>query len=144
MNIVRVYLLQDNDHTKSFGLAMIRIGIGAVFMYLGLHKLLGGHELWQQLGTSMSYVGIHFWPELWGFLAAITEFFGGLLFATGFMTRAAAFFLSIVMFVATIFLLANGKDFAVVAQPLTLLITFMAFVVMGAGRYSLDYKLYRQ
>jgi RNA polymerase sigma-70 factor (ECF subfamily) len=39
----------------------------------------------------MSFLGITFWPVLWGFMAAMSETLGGALLAAGFLTRLAAF-----------------------------------------------------
>jgi hypothetical protein len=39
---------------------------------------MGGVQSWQWLGSQMSHVGITFAPQFWGFLAAASEFFGGI------------------------------------------------------------------
>lgn len=143
LNIVKLYILHDDDRSKSLGLLFIRLAIGALFVWFGGTKLLGGPQGWQWLGSKMGLIGIHFWPTFWGFLAAATEFFGGLCFMFGFGTRVASFFLSCVMFIATLTLITDGKPFTEFSYPLSLLVIFYAFILMGAGRYSFDYKMRR-
>jgi putative oxidoreductase len=116
----------------------MRIGIGLIMFGHGVPKLLMGVPIWEQLGTFVNPLGIYFLPIMWGFLGACTEFFGGLMLASGFLTRIASLALSIMMFVAFIWHLDRGDSFAQSGHPLALLFVFIAFFVIGAGKYSLD------
>ncbi|HEX3384677.1 MAG TPA: DoxX family protein, partial [Mucilaginibacter sp.] len=69
-------LFSNLGNYKNFGLLIIRIGLGILFIYHGLPKLLGGPTKWEHVGTATASVGIHFLPMLWGLLAAATETFG--------------------------------------------------------------------
>ena len=104
----------------------------------GLPKIMGGTEKWEWLGEQMSLLGITFFPVAWGFLAALTETLGGLLLIIGFYTRAAAFFLLGVMFVATVFHLKSGHDFSQTAHSLALGSVFLALIFLGSGKYGID------
>lgn len=68
-------LLGNLSNYKNLGLLIIRIGLGIMFIYHGYPKLMGGTESWKHLGDSMKYVGIHFWPMIWGLLAASYRMF---------------------------------------------------------------------
>ena len=126
--------------TIDFGLLIMRIGIGFSFVFLhGLPKLMGGPVRWTLLGRSMNYLGIYFLPEVWGFLATLIELVGGLLLISGLYTRISAFFMTIVMIVATVYHIANGNSIGIVSHPVEIGIFLMGLTVAGPGRISLDY-----
>jgi len=120
----------------------MRVGIGFAFVLLhGLPKLTGGPSQWVLTGRSMNYLGIYFLPMIWGLLAALTEFIGGLLLISGLFTRITAFFMTIVMIIATIYQISNGSSVAMVSHPLEIGIFLMGLTVTGPGRISLDYLI---
>ena len=82
-------------------------------------------------------------PTLFGWMAAISEFFGGILLALGLATRPAAFLLACTMFTAAF--LAHAKDNFARREP-SLLFLFIAvlFLLTGAGRYGVDALLRRR
>lgn len=88
------------DEHRDKGILMLRIGIGVMFMCHGFPKLTGGPEVWTKLGGAMSAIGIHFAPAFMGFMAAASEFGGGLLLILGLLTRPACFFLLTTMVAA--------------------------------------------
>ncbi len=123
------------------GLLVLRIGIGTSMFFHGLPKIMGGVETWTWLGSSMSIVGINFAPTFWGFLAAFTEAFGGLLFALGLVYRPITIMLTGMMGMAMLSHISKGDNFMVYSHALELMIVFMAMFIAGPGRYSLDKKL---
>ena len=68
---------------RNVGLLIIRVGLGVSFVLHGYPKLAGGPELWGKLGGAMGTLGIDFVPTLWGLVAALTEFGGGILVIFG-------------------------------------------------------------
>lgn len=136
MNVLKCKYPQDA------GLFIIRVGLGLIFMKHGFPKLMGGSESWQWLGSQMSYVGITFAPQFWGFLAAAAEFFGGICLVVGYRTQLASFFLACVMFVATVMHYSIGDQFGVLAQPLSLLVVFIGLMIAGGGMYTLERYIY--
>lgn len=81
-------------------------------------------------------------PTVFAWLAALTEFLGGLLLAAGLLTRPAAFFLAGNMFVAAFLAHANdpfwaaggaNKEFA-----LLYCVPFVMFIFTGGGRFAVD------
>ncbi len=118
-----------------FGLLVLRIGIGTMFMFHGYPKLMGGVESWESLGRAMSYLGINFLPILWGFLASIAEFFGGLCIALGLFFKIANTFLFITMSVAVIMHLSRGDGLNTASHAIEMGILFFCLVFIGPGRY---------
>src|SRR3954464_6259587 len=94
-----------------FGLLVLRLGIGAMMIWHGYPKLLGGTAGWTKLGGSMAAFGMHDFPTFWGFMAAFAEAIGGLLFLAGFLFRPAALLL------LTTMLVASMHHFGALKQP---------------------------
>ena len=80
------------DKYRDIGLLILRVGIGIMFVLHGLPKLISGSETWTMLGGSMKALGLGFAPTAWGFMAALSEFAGGILLTLGFFFRPACFF----------------------------------------------------
>ncbi len=123
------------------GWLLLRVGIGISIFLHGFPKITGGTELWTAIGSSIGVFGINFAPAFWGFLAAVAESVGGLLFALGLFFRPAAVMLTGTMTVALATHLAAGDDFMIYGHALDLLIVFAASILIGAGKYSFDAKL---
>src|ERR1700753_480185 len=96
-------LLSSLNRYKNLGLLILRIGLGILFIYHGLPKLLGGPENWEKLGTAAGAVGIHFLPIFWGFLCAVTETIGGILVVVGLAFRPACLLMTVNLIVAAAF-----------------------------------------
>ncbi len=113
-----------------------------MFMFHGYSKVLGGPESWTRLGGAMTVVGINFIPVFWGFMAALSEFGGGLLLALGLFTRSASFFLMMTMIVATLMHISNGDSFGRFSHALEAAILFFSLLLIGPGKISLDTRLF--
>ena len=126
------------------GLLVLRVGIGVIFIFHGLPKLMGGVETWTQLGSTMSVMGITFAPAFWGFMAAAAEVGGGLFIIFGLLHRLVALMLIFTMVVALLVHVSAGDPFAVYSNALKALVVFVALAISGPGVYSLDYKFFRK
>lgn len=132
-------LTQWNKH-RHIGLLILRIGIGVMFMIHGYPKLMGGPETWAKIGSAMQALGVDFVPTFMGFMAAISEFGGGLLIIFGLFMRPACFFLLMTMVVATAVHLKKGDPFSFYSHPLEAGILFFSLLFIGPGKISLDHK----
>ncbi len=126
------------DRHRDYGLLIIRVGVGAVFMVHGWPKITGGMEMWAGLGGAMGALGIGFAPALWGFMAAASEFVGGLLLMLGLLARPAALFMLFTMVVATVMQITGGDGFTAFSHPLKLVFVFAGLLLTGPGKYSID------
>lgn len=125
---------------KNFGLLIIRVGLGIMFIFHGYPKLLGGVAMWEQLGSSTKYVGIHFLPAVWGFLCAATETFGGFLLVIGLAFRPVCFLLVINLVVAALSQFGQHEGLMGAAHAIEDAVMFAGLLFLGPGRYSVDRK----
>lgn len=119
-------------------LLLMRIGIGTMMILHGYPKLLAGKELWTKLGSNMTHIGITAYPEIWGFLASVSETIGGLLILIGFFFRPAAFFILFTMFIASMSHIYKDGNIKGAYEAIELASVFIGFFIMGPGKYSID------
>jgi len=121
-----------------WGLLLLRVGLGAAFIAHGVPKLLGGPETWAALGGAMTNLGVHFAPAVWGLAAACSEAGGGLLLALGLLFRPACVAMLATMLVALAMHFGKGDPFLVYSHALEDAVVFLALLLTGPGRLSLD------
>jgi putative oxidoreductase len=127
---------------KDWGLLLMRIGIGAMFVVYGFPKLVGGPEKWAEIGGAMSVIGVTVYPKVWGFLAALAECGGGVCLIFGLAFRFACLSMAFTMGIAAAMLLLKAKTgFLAASHALDMLIVFVGLLFTGAGRISLAEKL---
>ncbi|QDV09569.1 Putative oxidoreductase MhqP [Planctomycetes bacterium Poly30] len=121
------------------GLLSLRLLTGAVFVFHGSQKLFGAFGGYGIEGTSgwMASIGIPF-PTLSTYLAGGAEFFGGLAFLTGILTRLASLPVAFAMLVGA-FTAHTGFDATQggMEYPLVLAAAAVALGLTGPGRISL-------
>lgn len=125
---------------RDVGLLVLRIGIGTMFLYHGAPKIFGGPEKWGKVGMAMASVGLHFFPVFWGFMAAFSEFFGGICIILGLFFRPACILLAITMTIAASMHLNRGDGLAVASHAIEDGIVFLSLILIGPGKYSFDKK----
>lgn len=135
-------MIFNNLHKyKDEGLLFLRLGMGAMMIYHGAPKIMGGVEGWVKVGAAMKFIGITFAPAFWGFMAAFSEFVGGIMIMLGLGTRLASMLLTVTMAVAVTMKLATGGGLFGASQALENGIVYISLLISGPGIYSLDHKL---
>lgn len=137
-------LFNLSNRFRNLGLLFLRVGMGGMFMFHGAPKLFGGPEVWEKVGMAMGSVGITFLPVFWGFMAAISEFFGGFFLVLGLFVRPACLLLTITMGVATMMHLGKGDGLKGASHALEAAIVFASLFLIGPGSHSIDERLSRK
>ncbi len=136
----KIFLTQD-----SFGLFILRICIGLMFMTHGSQKLFGAFGGSGIVGTANLFSGMGLPnPTLQAYLAGGSEFFGGLFLTLGLLTRLAVFPPLVVMIVAItkvhwvhgFFMQKGGFEY-----PLMIVGALVALLSLGGGKFSVDRKI---
>jgi putative oxidoreductase len=125
---------------RDAGLLILRIGLGIAFLIHGLPKLTGGPKVWKGVGTAMGNLGIDQFPEVWGFLAAVTEGIGGVLLILGAFYRPVCLLLCFTMIVATcqLTLGSDKPEYKLYSHPLKMAVVFFGLAFIGPGKFSVD------
>jgi putative oxidoreductase len=123
------------------GLVVIRVGLGAMFMFHGLPKLLGGPEMWAKVGSAIGNFGISFYPAFWGFMSGVAEFGGGVCLILGIVFRPAMALLILNLAVAASSHFARGQGLGGASHAIEDGIVFLGLLLIGPGRYRLDRRL---
>jgi len=127
----------SNNSSRSWGLAVLRVVAGTVFLMHGQQKLFhfGLHGVSGLLGS----LGIPL-PVFFAVVLTAVEFLGGIALILGIATRLAAALLAIDMIVAILKVHLKNGFFAPtgVELPLTLLAAVLCLALSGAGAASVD------
>jgi putative oxidoreductase len=120
---------------RDVGLLILRVGIGAAFIAHGWPKLMGGRAAWEGIGSTVHAPA----PLVAGLIAALIEFGGGILFAAGALFRVVSLLLFLQMCVALFgYHLPHHDPYPVYSNALQMAVVFLAFIIIGPGRYSVD------
>ena len=132
------------------GLLILRVSVGLYIAAHGWGKLHPAPGAW---GPPEGFVGMTGGmgftpPVLFAWLATLTEFAGGLLLALGLLTRWACVALIFNMGVAAFVAHADAPwvgtgEGPAKEQAMLYMFPFIAFLFMGAGRFSVDALLRR-
>ena len=128
------------ERLQPLALLVMRLTLGAIMVVHGSQKVFGGLHQFAQAVHGMGM------PAWLAYVAAFTEFLGGLMILAGFFTRFAALAVCIDLIVAIWkvhlhqgMLIANGKvgyEFALSAATIA-----FALIFFGGGPISLDHAI---
>ena len=118
----------------STGLLLLRLVAGLAFIFHG----------WGKIQAPFSWMGPEGPPGILQFLAAISEFGGGILWILGLLTPLASLGILFTMLGALFIAhLPNGDPFIGGYElPLVYLVVAVLFLLAGPGRFSLDERLF--
>lgn len=133
--------------TKSYTNTALLLGRAATgFLMVKLHgwsKLMAGTDRWEGLGSKLAQtIGLDFMSIPLGFMASFAESIAAILLILGLTTRPAAFLLAFTMLIASIKKLEGGLKAA--ELPLLFLLLSLIILLCGAGKYSLDHRIFRK
>ncbi len=128
---------QLSEKLTPIGLLWLRVLTGFGIASHGFGKVFGGTI--SQFAEGVAEMGFPF-AIFFAWMAALTEFFGGLLIASGLGTRIVAGFLFINMGVAA-FIRHAPDPFGRKELALSYWAMAGAIILLGAGKWSLDYLI---
>lgn len=114
----------------------LRVGLGAMFLYAGIMKLMGLAGVTGFFGS----LGIPI-PQALGPLVAVLETLGGAFLLLGLWTRISSFVLAVILVVAVAVTYDPSKVSSAL-QHAGLIGGLLALVLAGPGKWSLDEKFF--
>ncbi|MDZ5695900.1 DoxX family protein [Chelativorans sp. M5D2P16] len=119
---------------------VLRVVAGLALVTHGYGKIL------DPFGAAGMVEGLGFYPgAFWSLLLSLTEFFGGIFVAIGFLTRPAAFAAMFVLLVTVWFHWITLEQGYQGAEKSILWATmFFYFVIRGGNRHSVDARIGRE
>ena len=124
----------------SSGFAAVRIITGVLMIYHGFEVFdsdkINGYSQWL---NDLKFPA----PGFMAYLGKGTEFVGGLLLTIGLLTRGAALALAVAM-VFVCLIMGSCRFFTDDQHPFLFVLLAAVFFFTGAGKWSLDYVLFRQ
>lgn len=134
MKIGRIFSTESlSVNQDAFATTALRVFVG---LSMGLTHGMGKTPPPQQLVDGLTGMGFPM-PEVFAWLAALSELLGGIFLALGLATRPAAFFMTFTMGVAA-FVAHSSDPFNVKEMALLYFFVGLFFVFRGAGKWSLD------
>ncbi len=121
-----------------FAVFLLRVSLAAVFIAHGWPKLKNLKATWD------GFHGMGFKPgKLFGTLAMVLEFFGGIALLFGFLVSIVSFFAILQFAVITIWKLSKKMPFVSGWEiDLLILAGFVVLITLGGGSYSLDHLFF--
>jgi len=133
--------MQNLEKLKPLALLLLRLALGAIFIYHGYPKLFGHtHEAVQ------GFVRLGF-PGYFAYISGLVEFFGGCMLIVGLFTRVAGLLLAIEMAIGIWkvgHLAVNPMAVRNYETPLALAVSAFALATFGAGLISFDQPIFRE
>ncbi len=127
-------LFRSSPRQLDLGLAALRLAVATIFIRHGAQKLFAFG--FAGVTDAFTHMGVPF-PGLMGPLIGLLEFFGGLALLIGLLTRLLALGLVFDM-LGAILLVQLKRGFSGYELEFMLLVSSLALVLMGAGRFSVD------
>ena len=122
---------------SAWAVLVLRSVLGFIFMVHGWKKL---RDLKQ---AALNMEGMGFKPgRLFGTVAAILEFFGGIAIILGFLTGLTAFLFAGEFVVILCWRLAKRAPFPAYELDLLIFASIIVLIALGAGPFSLDRVLF--
>lgn len=136
--------LKGLENYKDEVLLLVRLGLFFMFVFVhGGPKIFGGPAKWLEVGSMLKVLGVTTMPVFLGFIAAFCEFFGGILIGLGLFTRLGAVMILSTLIIASSVMFAMKGLFAA-AAPIEDSLFMLVLMVVGAGKYSLDFKWFEK
>jgi putative oxidoreductase len=120
-----------------FGLLLLRVSIGVLFLLYTAPVLLGGPNAWGHFGAGVRNFGIHSHFQLWGFIGALLGSIGGVLVIFGLFFRPGILVLMLLA-IAHAIGVKHSNGFRVALPSIEICFVLAGILFVGPGKYSVD------
>ena len=122
---------------SDFGLLLLRVSIGILFILYTAPALMGGPSAWTHFGGGARNWGLHSNFQLWGFLGALFGCVGGVLLIFGLFFRIGVLLL-LVLAIGHAIGVTKGASFRFALPSIEICFVLAGILFVGPGKYSVD------
>lgn len=122
---------------SDFGLLLLRVSIGVLFILYTAPALLSGPSAWAHFGAGARNFGIHSHFQAWGFIAALLGCLGSVLIMFGLFFRPGILVL-LVLAIAHAIGVKQGSGFRTALPSIEMCFVLAGILFVGPGKYSVD------
>ena len=122
---------------SDFGLLLLRVSIGVLFILYTAPALLNGPSAWAHFGAGARNLGIHSHFQMWGFIAALLGCLGGVLVIFGLFFRPGILVL-LVLAIAHAIGVKHGSGFRPALPSIEVCFVLAGILFVGPGKLSVD------
>src|SRR3954466_6169131 len=120
-----------------FGLLLLRVSIGVLFILYTAPILMGGPSAWGHFGAGARNLGIHSHAQLFGMLAALLGCIGAVLVIFGLFFRPGILLLFI-LGIGHAIGVKHGSGFRTALPSIEMCFVLAGILFVGPGKYSVD------
>jgi len=122
---------------SDFGLLLLRVSIGVLFLLYTAPVLLGGPSAWAHFGAGARNLGIHSHFQIWGFVVALLGCIAGVLVIFGLFFRPGVLVL-LVLAIGHAIGVKHGTGFRNALPSIEMCFVLAGILFVGPGKYSVD------
>jgi putative oxidoreductase len=120
-----------------FGLLLLRVSVGVLFILYTAPALIGGPSAWAHFGVGARNWGIHSHFQIWGFVAALFGCVGGVLVILGLFFRPGVLLL-LILAIGHAIGVKHGTGFRNALPSIEMCFVLAGILFVGPGKYSVD------
>jgi putative oxidoreductase len=122
---------------SDFGLLLLRVSLGILFILYTAPALMSGPSGWAHFGAGARNFGIHSHFQVWGFIGALLGCIGGVLVIFGLFFRPGVLVL-LVLAIAHAIGVKHGSGFRTALPSIEMCFVLAGILFVGPGKYSVD------
>lgn len=120
---------------SDFGLLLLRVSLGVLFIIVVAPILMGGSGAWSRFGSGIRVIGFHSHFGVWGFIGSLLACAGAVLMIFGLFFRLGVL---VCLVVALLHAFSAGRNLHALLVPLELVAILLSLLFIGPGKYSVD------
>jgi putative oxidoreductase len=122
---------------REFGLLLLRVSVGILFILYTTPALMGGPVAWSHFGAGARSLGVHSHFQIWGFIGALFGCIGGVLIIFGLFFRIGVLLL-LVLAIGHAIGVSHASGFRMALPSIEMCFVLAGILFVGPGQYSVD------
>jgi len=120
-----------------FGLLLLRVSLGVLFILYTAPLLMGGPTAWGHFGAGIKNLGIHSHFQFWGFVGSLLGCLGAVLVIFGLLFRPGVLIL-LLLAIGHAIGAKHASGFRNALPSIEMCFVLAGILFVGPGKYSVD------